>query len=111
MNGCFDKLKIKYNGGTMNVALLGEIDHHTAKSVRDEIDGELTRLVPKRLEFDLGKVDLMDSSGLGLILGRMRKAEDIGCRMVITDASPRVFRILDLAGVGRIITIEREAKK
>lgn len=102
------KYKIEYQDKTMKVKLLGEIDHHSAKSVRAVIDEEMLKARPIRLEMDLSGVDFMDSSGLGLILGRMSKAEEIGCRVIITNASERVYKILDLAGVGRLITIERK---
>lgn len=105
------KYKLTHDGDTMTASLYGEIDHHTAKSVRTVIDGDMYETHPKRLMLDLAGVSFMDSSGLGLILGRMSKAEEIGCRVVISGASDSVFRMLDLAGIGRLIKIECKKTK
>lgn len=102
------KYKITHDGDVMTASLFGEIDHHTAKSVRCAIDDAMYLHRPNKLDLDLGGVDFMDSSGLGLILGRMSKAEEIGCRVIITKASERVYKVLELAGIGRLITIEQD---
>ena len=94
------------SGDAMSVSVVGEIDHHSAKGIRTAIDEEMFKAAPKRLLLDLSGVNFMDSSGLGLILGRMSKAEEIGCRVVISGASESVYKMLDLAGIGRLITIE-----
>ncbi len=94
-----------YENGVLTVDVLGEIDHHSAKAVREEIDAELFLHRPRTLVMRLGNVDFMDSSGLGLILGRYALAKDIGCATVLEGPSHRVKKILDLAGMDRIIEI------
>lgn len=106
MAGSDAKYSIINSKDAMTVSIFGEIDHHSAKGIRTAIDEEMFRITPKRLLLNLAGVNFMDSSGLGLILGRMSKAEEIGCRVVISDASESVFKMLDLAGIGRLITIE-----
>lgn len=83
-----------------------EIDHHSAKYLRDRIDAEMFENFPSLLIIDLSKVDFMDSSGLGLILGRLAKADELGISMRVTGASERVKKIFSLAGVDRVLKIE-----
>lgn len=93
--------------GVLYVKLIGDIDHHTAKSVREAVDELITRNNPAELSLDLSAIDFMDSSGLGLVLGRYKKQSDIGGKMKILNPSKRIMRILQLAGVEKIIKIER----
>ncbi|MBQ8207547.1 MAG: anti-sigma factor antagonist [Clostridia bacterium] len=95
----------------MTVVLSGEIDHHSAVSVRHEIDDMLMFTRPKKLIIDLSCVDFMDSSGLGLIMGRYSLMEKLGGETVIRNPSERVKKILSLAGMERIIRIEKRKAK
>ena len=93
--------------GVLYIKLSGDIDHHSAKSVRDSVDDLIRRNNPPELELDLSAVDFMDSSGLGLVLGRYKKQTDMGGKMKIVNPTRRVMQILQLAGVEKIIRIER----
>ena len=95
------------DGHTMIITLSGDIDHHSAKRIRGEIDNSLFTNRPKRAVMDMSEVEFMDSAGLGLILGRIACAEKIGCRLTLLSPSPQVMRILDLAGAGRLIEIKQ----
>ena len=91
----------------LNVKLVGDIDHHTAKKVRDSVDNLIRKNNPVELELDLSAIEFMDSSGLGLVLGRYKKQTETGGKMKIINPSRRVMQILQLAGVEKIIKIER----
>jgi stage II sporulation protein AA (anti-sigma F factor antagonist) len=93
--------------GILYVKLEGDIDHHSAKNVRDSVDDLMRKTNPAELELDLSAVEFMDSSGLGLVLGRYKKQTDMGGRMKILNPTRRVMQILQLAGVEKIIKIER----
>jgi len=93
--------------GVLYVKLSGDIDHHSAKKVRDAVDDLMRKNNPAELELDLSAVEFMDSSGLGLVLGRYKKQTDMGGRMKILNPTRRVMQILQLAGVEKIIRIER----
>ena len=95
---------------TIRCIIRGDIDHHSARTVRTQIDEELFRRRPLRLILDLSHVEFMDSSGLGLILGRFNKASEIGAEFILLNPNAGVTRILDLAGIGRMIKIERTAE-
>lgn len=92
--------------GDLRVKIYGDVDHHSAKNLRGKIDRELFAIRPKKLIFDLVGVDFMDSSGLGLILGRAAKAGTIGGQVAVENASKRVIKVLLLAGADRMVDIK-----
>ena len=102
-------VSIYQSDGALLCVLYGEIDHHTARTIRAEIDTALMRAHPARLKLDLSRVSFMDSAGLGLILGRFKSASSIGADCVLLDPAPGVTRVLDLAGIERLIRVERTA--
>lgn len=87
------------------VSLSGEIDHHCAKDIRDGIDRLIVENAPKLLVMDLEGIDFMDSSGLGLVLGRYRRAKELSCDMQIYTTNERIKKILCFAGVDKLIRI------
>lgn len=87
----------------MIIYLSGEIDHHTSREIRDGVDRLIVTHRPSAFILDLSGVDFMDSSGLGLVLGRYRKIKELGGEMFIANASERTMRILKMAGVDKII--------
>jgi len=102
----------KVTFGTENdrlIALIsGEVDHHNAKKIRAVIDGKMMSARPSALVLDLSEVTFMDSSGLGLILGRFSKSSDLGIPFSVSNPTRAVEKILDLAGMERIIRITRD---
>lgn len=101
-------VKIFMEKNTLKVKIMGEIDHHSAVDIRNNIDKEIYGKLPADLELDLSNVDFMDSSGLGLILGRYTKMKEIGGTLKIINPSIRVEKIILLAGVEKYITIKKE---
>lgn len=94
-------------GYFLRVKLKGDIDHHSAVAIRSGIDSLLYKIRPRRLYLDLSGVDFMDSSGLGLIMGRYALIKEIGGDMVVTDPCTGVEKVLRLAGLERLVRIER----
>ena len=93
-------------GRTVTVYIRGEIDHHTAVTVRNGIDAMLFEKRPAKLILDLSKVSFMDSSGLGLIMGRLSVIKSLGGTMSVQNPSRETQAILTLAGMERLISIE-----
>ncbi|MCL6593430.1 MAG: anti-sigma factor antagonist, partial [Alicyclobacillus sp.] len=58
--------------GILVVRLRGELDHHAVEQIRDEIEQKLAAVHYRGLILSFRHIDFMDSSGLGLILGRYR---------------------------------------
>ncbi len=88
------------SAGEILVAYLsGEIDHHSAQMMRQLIDGELSARMPSRLVMDMGGVTFMDSSGIGLILGRARRMQATEGSLAVQQAPDQIKKMLDLARV------------
>lgn len=88
---------------TLIVALQGEIDHHVAPRLRKDIDAEIDLCGTKDLLFDFREVDFMDSSGIGMVLGRYKKVHGNGGQVSIRNANRLVKQILDMSGVFTLI--------
>ena len=92
-------------GSILSVHVRGEIDHHTAASIRQGIDATLFEKRPAKLILDLSAVSFMDSSGLGLIMGRYSVMKELGGEMVVWNPSTETRAILTLAGMERLVKI------
>lgn len=99
--------EITMTADTLIALLDGEIDHHTAKGVREKIDNEIENSSPKTLVLDFSDVTFMDSSGIGLIMGRYKLMKASGGVITIKNPSPNTLRVLKLAGMDRLAKIER----
>ena len=95
-------------GEELTAKLSGEVDHHTAAPARERIDTALFKHRPRRLTIDLGGVNFMDSSGLGLILGRAALCEEMGATVRLLHPSDRIRRVFAVAGLERLSHIETE---
>ena len=104
------KTHIDYSKDTLYVKLNGDIDHHSAKYIREEIDRELYKYQPATMIMDLSNVDFMDSSGLGLILGRYTKINMFGGVLKVANPSERIEEMLIMAGTDKLIPIEKGVK-
>jgi stage II sporulation protein AA (anti-sigma F factor antagonist) len=88
--------------GMLTAHIQCDVDHHTAKPMREKIDRRLFELKPHTLVIDFSKVEFMDSSGLGLILGRVEKATALNAEVRLIGASPRIMKLISLAGIERV---------
>ncbi|MBO5295341.1 MAG: anti-sigma factor antagonist [Clostridia bacterium] len=98
-------------GDTLIIRVGGEIDHHNAVTVRTGIDDRLAAERPQRVMLELSAVDFMDSSGLGLIMGRYALVKQYGGTLAVLDPSPAVLKIIKLAGMERMVSILRTKTK
>lgn len=92
--------------GVLTAVLSGEIDHHSAREIRGEIDETASRVKPKKLIFDFSAVQFMDSSGIGLIMGRCKLMQMWGGRVEIVHLPSKIEKIVSLAGLNQLCTIE-----
>lgn len=86
--------------------LSGELDHHTAAGAREIIDARLEKYTPSLCILDFSGVSFMDSSGIGLILGRQRVAQVYGGRVKVKNPSRYAEKIIRLAGLQAMIIPE-----
>ena len=88
--------------GPLACCLSGEIDHHAAQGLRREIDAQIDARMPELLTMDFSDVTFMDSSGVGLILGRGRYMASLGGRLTIQNPPAAVRRMLELAKISYV---------
>jgi stage II sporulation protein AA (anti-sigma F factor antagonist) len=92
-------IQTDYKNDILTVYLNGEIDHNRAADIRASIDSRINSTRPKRLELDFSKVSFMDSSGIGLIMGRYRAVGLVGGDLRIKNIPENLSRIIELSGV------------
>ena len=101
-------LEIKNVGELLTVMLDGEIDHHRAKEIREKIDDAIEFNMPSLLILDFGGVTFMDSSGIGLVMGRYRLLQKKGAKLNLTNLPPNIYKVMKLAGIEKLAKIEKE---
>lgn len=94
----------------MTAYLSGEIDHHSAKGIREEIDDSAQRSMPAELILDFKDVSFMDSSGIGLVIGRYSLMQDLGGRLHVVNMSSHIGKVMKLAGLDRLAVMENGGK-
>ncbi len=99
------EITLKEDEGRLSVLLAGELDHHNAGSVRSEIDAAIEKQRPEELIMDFGGISFMDSSGIGLVIGRCKLMKSIGGRVIVSNASMETKKVMKLAGLDMLTTI------
>ena len=90
----------------MTAHLLGEIDHHCAKGLREEIDESAGRARPSRLVLDFRDVTFMDSSGIGLVMGRYALMKELEGELVVENMPEHIKKVMKLAGLDKLANME-----
>lgn len=88
---------------TLIVTLKGEIDHHTCVEIRERVDREYQKRRAKNILFDFSHIAFMDSSGIGLLMGRYRNVSICGGTIGIYNVSHKVDKVLNLSGVYKLM--------
>jgi stage II sporulation protein AA (anti-sigma F factor antagonist) len=106
------QIELESNRKTLIVRLKGELDHHTAEVVKAKLEQAITQDQLTHIILSLKDLNFMDSSGLGVILGRYKQITAKGGKMVVCDISPAVHRLFEMSGLFKILAIhdtERQA--
>lgn len=93
---------------SLTVKIIGEIDHHGATLIRQEIDDMIIKTYPKRVTMDFSRVSFMDSSGIGLVLARYKLCSDFGIHLYVSGVDSSTGKILSLAGIKTIKDIQNQ---
>jgi stage II sporulation protein AA (anti-sigma F factor antagonist) len=99
------QIKFANKGTTLVVNVVGELDHHSADHVRQKIDGELLKSTTKNVIFDFSKLSFMDSSGIGVIMGRYKNVNKLGGSMAIVSPNTQINRIIEMSGISKMIPV------
>lgn len=98
-------IKFTNNKNILVAQLRGELDHHNAEEVRNKIDDMLTRTNTLNLVMDFSDVNFMDSSGIGVVIGRYKKLLNKKGKVSISNANGSVKRVFELSGMFKIIPL------
>lgn len=99
------ELVCKTTGRALVASLRGELDHHNAAQIRQELENRFSALGMRNLIFDLSGLRFMDSSGLGVLIGRYKTVSALGGQTRICAPTPEVDRLLRLCGMYKIIPL------
>lgn len=100
----------------MNIKLIGDkktllvrvdcdLDHHVASQIRKNVDGKIKTSNAVNVIFDFSNVDFMDSSGIGVIMGRYKMTKILGGKVVIIGVNKQIQRIIEMAGIDKLICV------
>lgn len=89
--------------GTLIAKITGEIDHHTARWLRMDIDTAIQDKSPSRLTMDFSGVSFMDSSGVGLVMGRYKNMKERGGRVTLVNMPDYIEKVMNLAGMDKLL--------
>lgn len=93
------------------VAIAGELDHYRAAQIRDRVDGALQSSNAINIIFDFSELEFMDSSGIGVIMGRYKKTRTLGGRVIVCGVNAGILRIMEMSGIDKIIRIAPGVEK
>jgi stage II sporulation protein AA (anti-sigma F factor antagonist) len=90
-------------GNTLWVHLEGELDHHLAKQVKKKCQFMMISHPVENIGFDFLKTDFMDSSGVGMIMGRFQEVQAVGGKIYTKNINRNIDRIMTLSGLYKVI--------
>lgn len=99
-------LEVKHH--VLCIRLEGELDHHTAEELRLRVTEAIEKESVRHILLNLGNLEFMDSSGLGVILGRYKQITSLGGEMVVCSISEPVKRLFEMSGLFKIIRFEAD---
>ena len=97
---------LEVKGSTLTVYVPEELDHHYAEQIRVESDRILARQNIRQIVFDFRRTAFMDSSGIGVIMGRYRNISLLGGSVKAVNVGEQVERILRISGICKVIAVE-----
>lgn len=101
-------MRYNYSEGNLRIDLDEEIDMKACKTLRTVIDGYIMRYQPREFIMDLSDVKFMDSSGIGLLIGRYNLIKFMDSKMTILNPTSSIKRILELSNISDKITMRCE---
>lgn len=104
-------MNYELRNGRLTVRVPKELDDHNAKELIAEIDEKLEEQWIRTLIFDFRDTAFMDSSGIGMILGRYKKVSYSGGKVEAVHANTRIRQMMRLSGLCQVIRMEKEAEK
>ncbi|MGN0503906.1 MAG: anti-sigma factor antagonist [Ruminococcus sp.] len=95
-------LSLERKGDRLVAYISGELDHHKCAIIRKKIDTVVQQERPNILELDYSQVQFMDSSGIGLVMGRYKQLTMMGGKLIVTNIPSHLLGIFRLSGLGSL---------
>lgn len=89
--------------GVMTVTLGGELDERSARETREYLDASIKNYRFDRMIIDFGEVDFMDSTGIGVLLGRYNLLKSEGAELCVTKLNKQIDKVFRISGLYQII--------
>ena len=105
------KVSANFNDKTLYLYPTGELDHHGAKKAMLSIESRIDLTLPRECVLDLRHITFMDSSGIAVILKTHRLVNEAGGRLTVENVPAQAMRVIDAAGIDRIVPISALAKE
>lgn len=93
------------------IRISGELDHHTTADIRSKASKIITENEIRHVIFNLENLNFMDSSGLGMILGRYNEISSLNGEMIVCSVNETIGKMLEMSGVHKIVRIEPSEEK
>ncbi len=100
--------EIKRKEDGLLIKPMGDIDHHLSVLIREKIDVLIEDEGVKLLEFDFSNINFMDSSGVGLIMGRYKKIRPWGGKISVKNLKPEIKRIFEISGLFKLVDVKED---
>ena len=98
------EIKYRKNNSALTVYVYGELDEYSAQSAKGILDKLLyDNLSTNKVVFDLSGISFMDSTGIGLLIGRYKKLKQFNIPSYITGATVATEKVIELAGLYKIM--------
>ncbi|WP_139489247.1 anti-sigma F factor antagonist [Brevibacillus dissolubilis] len=97
------RIDMEVKNEVLVVRLQGELDHHTAEELRNKVDDVLKNEQIRHVVLSLASLEFMDSSGIGVILGRYKQISARSGEMVVCSINPTIYRIFEMSGLFKVI--------
>ena len=97
------EVKFSKQGTTLIICIIGELDHHSAEYIRHKIDSEILKATIKNAIFDFSKLSFIDSSGLGVIMGRYKNVQQLNGKVAVVNINAQTKRIIEMSGILKLI--------
>lgn len=98
-------LKFDKRDDTLIIILMGELDHHSAEEVRVKIDDRIDRDNIRKVILNFRGVTFMDSSGIGVVIGRYKKMQNRNGKLCVTEINKTVNKVFEISGMYKIIEV------
>ena len=95
----------------LTARIIGDIDHHSAKEMRETIDDAVLKGQVRELEIDFRDVTFMDSSGIGLVMGRYKLMQELGGTLHLVNVASHLKKVMVLAGLDRLAVLDRAERR